>query len=43
MKEKVEDLKKSLAKCVDGKEKLDAMLGKQKCSLDKASVGYNPC
>ena len=30
-----------LAKCVNRNEKLDVMLGKQKCSLDKVGIGYN--
>ena len=42
LKETVEDLEKSLAKYVDEKEKLDAILGKQKCSLDKTGIEYNP-
>ena len=42
LKETVEDLEKSLAKYVDEKEKLDAILGKQKYSLDKAGLGFNP-
>ena len=42
MKEKVKDLETSLVRCVNGKEKLDIILGKQKCSLDKAGIGFNP-
>ena len=32
----------ALYKCVNGKEKLDAILEKQKCLLDKAGLGFNP-
>ena len=34
LREKVKELETSLFRCVNGKEKLDAILGKQKCSLD---------
>ena len=42
LKEKVKDLETSLFRCVNGKEKLDIILGKQKCSLDKAGIGFDP-
>ena len=41
LSEKVKDLRKSLSKCFERKEKLDARLGKQKCSLDKAGLGFD--
>ena len=42
LKERVKDLETSLFRCVNGKEKLDVILEKQKCSLDKAGIGFNP-
>ena len=42
LKEKVKDLEISLFRCVNGKEKLDAILGRQKYSIDKAGISFNP-
>ena len=42
LNDKVKYLEETLHKCVNGKEKLDAILGKQKYSLNKAGLGYNP-
>ena len=41
LKEKIDELTKDLAKFVKGKENLDTLLGSQKCSLDKAGLGFN--
>ena len=40
--DKVKYLETNLYKCANEKDKLDAILGKQKCSLDKAGLGFNP-
>jgi cell division protein FtsB/Arc/MetJ-type ribon-helix-helix transcriptional regulator len=41
LKTNVKDLHSTLAKFVDGKEKLDMLLSKQRCVFDKAGIGYN--
>ena len=41
-KEKIKDLKDSLAKFTLGKNNLDIILGKQRCVFDKAGLGYKP-
>ena len=38
----VKYLKTTLLRCVNKKKKLDAILGKQKCSLDKTGLSFNP-
>ena len=39
--DKVKYLETTLYKCVNRKEKLDAILEKQKCSLDKVGLRFN--
>ena len=39
--DKVKYLETKLYKCVNGKEKLDVILRKQKCSLDKVGLSFN--
>ena len=41
LKGKVDELTKDLASFVKGRENLDILLGKQKCSFDKAGLGFN--
>jgi hypothetical protein len=38
----IDDLTKSLEKLTKGKDGLDLLLRKQKCSFHKAGIGYNP-
>ena len=42
MNDKVKYLKITLFRCVNDKEKLDVILDKQKCSLDKVGLGFDP-
>jgi len=38
----IHDLTESLSKFTNGKEGLDLLLGKQRCSFHKTGIGYNP-
>ena len=42
LNDKVKYLETTIYKCVNGNDKLDAIPEKQKCSLDKVGIGFNP-